>query len=72
VFYYRWGKKQTSSTIGEATSDPSGWTLANARTEALELRLKVGKNINPIEEKKAERIAQAKKATCFQVSHTTI
>jgi integrase len=70
VFYYRWGKKQKSFTIGEATNDPAGWTLAKARTEALELRLKVGKNINPADEKKSEKIAQAKTGNVFSgVAH---
>jgi integrase len=70
VFFYRWGKKQRSFTIGDASgadraADGSGWTLQKARTEARELRLKVDKNINPGDERKVHRETQTKDNNLF-------
>jgi Arm DNA-binding domain len=37
IYFYRWGGKQQRYTIGDASDDPNGWTLAKARGRAHEL-----------------------------------
>jgi integrase len=47
IYFYRWGGKQQRYTIGDASNDPKGWTLAKARGRAHELRAMVGNGKNP-------------------------
>src|SRR5262249_22273897 len=51
VFMYRHGGRLFKHTIGDAASDPSGWTLARARIEARRLRTAVEGGRNPAADK---------------------
>ncbi len=55
IYFYRWGKTQDRYTIGDASNDPNGWTLARARSEARALRAMVDKGINPKTERQKTR-----------------
>jgi len=65
IYFYRWGGKQQRHTIGDASNDPNGWTLAKARGRAHELRAMIGNGINPKVER--ERIqSQATESKTFK------
>jgi integrase len=65
IYFYRWGGKQQRYTVGDASDDPNGWTLAKARGKAHELRAMVGNGENPKVER--ERIhSQATNTKTFK------
>jgi integrase len=58
-FYYRFAGKQRRLTIGTASNDPSGWTLAKARSRARELRVGLDSGMDPAAEKKRKEAEAA-------------
>ena len=58
-FYYRFAGKQRRLTIGAASNDPSGWTLAKARSRARELRVALDSGTDPAAEKKRKEAEAA-------------
>jgi integrase len=61
AFYYRFGGKQRRLTIGPASDDPKGWTLAKARSRARELRVALDTGIDPAADRKRKEAEAAQK-----------
>ena len=61
AFYYRFAGKLRRLTIGAASNDPKGWTLAKARSEARELRVTLDRGHDPAAEKKRLEAEEAQK-----------
>jgi integrase len=61
VFFYRTAGKLRRFTIGTASNNSSGWTLAKARTTALRLRADVKNGLDPVSEHR-ETEARAKES----------
>jgi integrase len=51
VYMYRWGGKLRRDTIGDASNNSAGWTLAKARAQAAEWRLLVNNKKDPRRER---------------------
>ena len=69
VYFYRWNGKLHKHTIGDASNNPIGWTLARARARATELRVMLNDGKSPnVERQKLE--AQAASSNTFRETMT--
>ena len=56
IFFYRSNGKLHKHTIGDASNDPGGWTLAKARARATELRVMLNSGKDPNAERDKAKV----------------